>query len=296
MGGGLSSIDLDLENELKKPMDGSDVATPRGESAKNEVIRLRKIFYEQSRTSRLESAVLGAFLADAASQALQWNYQIHPDKMEIVQQEEGQSSPILFFPPSEQSNRFFNSTKYPNYYNQGSFSPFGDYGIHFFHSVKDQNGLIDIDIETVENNYKRFTETYAGYKTFIFRANSKIYRSGKQSAGMASHPLVEQSGFYIKAIIAALVWKDAPKEIREKNLIKFIQTTHIADIVDEHALFIMRTLLYIVDGETMDIMTACEKALKDATTGVDSAILPWYVYYIYINSTKLRVIIVNKYL
>ena len=72
MGAGAS---VSMQEEMKKPLDASDVATPRGESAKNEVIRLRKIFYEQSRTSRLESAVLGAFLADAASQALQWNYQ-----------------------------------------------------------------------------------------------------------------------------------------------------------------------------------------------------------------------------
>ena len=52
---------------------------------------------------------------------------------------------------------------------------------------------------------------------------------------------------------------------------------------------------YTMCGQIKESITMAE-ALKDATTGVDSAILPWYVYYIYINSTKLRVIIVNKYL
>ena len=41
MGAG-ASVSVSLESELQKPRDGSDVATPRGESAKNEVIRLRK--------------------------------------------------------------------------------------------------------------------------------------------------------------------------------------------------------------------------------------------------------------
>ena len=44
MGAGASIV----EEELKKPVDASDVATPRGESAKAEVIRLRQLIAAQS--------------------------------------------------------------------------------------------------------------------------------------------------------------------------------------------------------------------------------------------------------
>ena len=43
MGSGASSYAQVVEAELQKPLDASDVATPRGESAVNEVARLRKL-------------------------------------------------------------------------------------------------------------------------------------------------------------------------------------------------------------------------------------------------------------
>ena len=49
MGGGVSSIShtseafTNLEVELQKPSDGSDIKTPRGVTAQDEVVRLRKL-------------------------------------------------------------------------------------------------------------------------------------------------------------------------------------------------------------------------------------------------------------
>jgi hypothetical protein len=56
MGSGASST---LHNELEKPLDASDVQTPRGVSALNEVQRLRTLLLAQEAEVR---ACLGAIL------------------------------------------------------------------------------------------------------------------------------------------------------------------------------------------------------------------------------------------
>ena len=88
MGAGAS---VSMQEEMKKPLDASDVATPRGESAKAEVIRLRKLIYDQQRTQRLKCAVMGSMLCDAASSTLLWNYDVENLK-EVV----GDKEPFFF--------------------------------------------------------------------------------------------------------------------------------------------------------------------------------------------------------
>ena len=46
MGAGAS---VSIQDELKKPLDASDVATPRGETAKAEVVRLRALLAEKAK-------------------------------------------------------------------------------------------------------------------------------------------------------------------------------------------------------------------------------------------------------
>jgi hypothetical protein len=66
MGAGASINETDqksLADELAKPLDGSDVATPRGDSAKAEVVRLRQLLLAR------KTAEEGAGGADAAASA-----------------------------------------------------------------------------------------------------------------------------------------------------------------------------------------------------------------------------------
>ena len=69
MGAGASINETDqksLADELAKPLDGSDVATPRGDSAKAEVVRLRQLLLARKTA---EEGAGGAGGADAAASA-----------------------------------------------------------------------------------------------------------------------------------------------------------------------------------------------------------------------------------
>ena len=69
MGAGASINETDqksLTDELAKPLDGSDVATPRGDSAKAEVVRLRQLLLARKTA---EEGAGGAGGADAAASA-----------------------------------------------------------------------------------------------------------------------------------------------------------------------------------------------------------------------------------
>ena len=72
MGAG-ASVQIDestsnvLKEESQKPLDASDVATPRGESAKAEVVRLRALIAENAK--KAESAPVAAATAEGGEAA-----------------------------------------------------------------------------------------------------------------------------------------------------------------------------------------------------------------------------------
>ena len=110
MGAGAS---VTIQNEMTKPLDASDVATPRGESAKAEVIRLRRMIYDQQRAERLKCAVMGSMLGDAASSTLLWHYD--PEKLkELV----GYSDALFF--PKEHTCDYLKAFQEHGHYNPPS--------------------------------------------------------------------------------------------------------------------------------------------------------------------------------
>ena len=60
-----------VEEELKKPEDGSDLQL---ENAKEEVVRLRKLLQQQLIKERLGNAAMGSLVGNASAMPVEWFY------------------------------------------------------------------------------------------------------------------------------------------------------------------------------------------------------------------------------
>ena len=60
-----------VEEELKKPEDGSDLQL---ENAKEEVVRLRKLLQQQLIQERLGNAAMGSLVGNASAMPVEWFY------------------------------------------------------------------------------------------------------------------------------------------------------------------------------------------------------------------------------
>ena len=81
-----------VEDEMKKPGDGSDIQL---DGAKDEVIRLRKLLKQQLAKERLGNAAIGSLVGNASAMPLEWFYN-RDHLMKIL----GDTEPLFFPNPS----------------------------------------------------------------------------------------------------------------------------------------------------------------------------------------------------
>ena len=159
--------------ELQKPRD-EHVATPRGESAKNEVIRLRQMLFRQQRTERLKCAVMGGMLCDAASSTLLWHYDVEKLK-ELV----GDKEPFFF--PKEHLCPYLKPMVEAGHYDKpSSLSPFGEQNLMFIDTIKDVDKTADIDGQAQSDVYYSWAKDFKGYKEMNVKVFEAAYSEGKK--------------------------------------------------------------------------------------------------------------------
>ena len=216
MGAGAS---VTLNDELAKPLDASDVATARGESAKAEVIRLRKMIFDRQRTERLKCAVQGAFFCDAASSTLLWNYDVQK-LAEVV----GDKNPC-FFDKAHVSS--YLASIEGHYTKPGSPSPFGEQSFPYLNAVKSLDATKDLDGQAAVEVFHTWSEQFKGYKEHNVKMFDGAYSEGKKFPSVAGSAIMaEQAEHLAMPAICALKYRDQPTDFRAKQCRTLTQTTH----------------------------------------------------------------------
>jgi len=260
MGAGAS---VSMQEEMKKPLDASDVATPRGESAKAEVIRLRKLIYDQQRTQRLKCAVMGSMLCDAASSTLLWNYDVENLK-EVV----GDKEPFFF-------DKAYIAPYLKSFQEQGcyttpsSFSPFGDQNLCFLESIRNVDKTKDIDGSFHEEAYVKWATDFKGYKEFNVKMFEAAYAEGKRYPETGQKVAMgEQAEHMGKGALCALKYRDQPKEFQEKQCKAFTMVSHAAPWTLELTNFQMKMIIYLAEGK--NVTEATDLALAEVDGDMQS--------------------------
>ena len=260
MGAGAS---VNLESELQKPRDGSDVATPRGESAKNEVIRLRQMLFSQQRTERLKCAVMGGMLCDAVSSTLLWHYDVEKLK-ELV----GDKEPFFF--PKEHLCPYLKPMVEAGHYDKpSSLSPFGEQNLMFIDTMKDVDKTADIDGQAQSDVYYSWAKDFKGYKEMNVKVFEAAYSEGKKYPDIApNHIGGEQAEMLGKGALCALKYRDQPKEFQEKQCRAFTLVSHSSKWVLELAVLQMKMILLLAEGKS--VSDALDQALAECDGDMQS--------------------------
>lgn len=264
MGAGAS---VTIQNEMTKPLDASDVATPRGESAKAEVIRLRRMIYDQQRAERLKCAVMGSMLCDAASSTLLWHYD--PEKLkELVG-----DSDALFFPKEHTCDYLKAFQEHGHYNTPSSFSPFAQQNLCFLKSIKNVDKTKDIDGQAQTDAYAAWAKDFTGYKEYNVKMFESAIAEGKKYPDVApKHACGEQAEHFGKAALCALKYRDQPKEFQEKQCKAFTLVSHTSLWAVELTLLQMKIILLLADGK--GVAEALDQALTEVNADMQSEANP----------------------
>ena len=265
MGAGAS---VNLNEELAKPMDASDVATPRGESAKTEVVRLRKMLFDRQRVGRLQNAVLGSIFADAACSSLLWNYD-PAGLVELV----GDKDPF-FFDKAHAASYLKNFMEAGHYTKPGSPSPFGEQSMAYLDTVKSLDATKDMDGQAAVEEFNKWSSTHTGYKEYNVNMFNAAYAEGKKFPDVApSHMMAEQAEHMTMPALCALKYRDQPQDFQAKQCRTLTQATHKSKWTEELNLFCMKVILSLTDGKK-GFKEAVEQAMGEVDADLQSDSLP----------------------
>lgn len=260
-----AAASVTLNDELSKPLDASDVATPRGESAKAEVIRLRKLIFDRQRTEKLKCAVQGAFFCDAASSTLLWHYDVQK-LVEVV----GDKNPCFL----DKENVSSYLASFPDHYTKpGSPSPFGEQSFAYLNAVKSLDASKDLEGQAAVEAFHTWSEQFKGYKEHNVKMFDGAYSEGKKFPDVAGGTLMaEQAEHVTMPAICALKYRDQPTDFQVKQCRTLTQSTHNSKWTEEVNIFSMKVILALAEGK--GFKDAVDGAMAEVNADLQSDSLP----------------------
>eukprot|EP00804_Cyclotella_cryptica_P029813 CCRYP_010744-RA/>CCRYP_010744-RA protein AED:0.00 eAED:0.00 QI:294/1/1/1/0/0/2/77/351 len=140
-------------------------------------------------SKQYEAGLLGALIGDAATMPVHWIYEEKKLHDALVDSSKPEFNPTLSCP-------FYSSTEFPNHYDKGQCSPYGEQFVALLKSVRSNNGNADI----VAQNFYDWLTDYTGRKDKAGKEFHENYRNGKRNPECGADD--NQAQCLSKAVIA----------------------------------------------------------------------------------------------